>query len=351
MNLDDVAKFHEIDRQDMAGHIGGLPGQLEGAYQQGLGERLPEWSGIRQVVIAGMGGSAIGADLLSAFVLPSCPVPVTVHRDYGLPAFARGPETLVIASSHSGNTEETLSGFEQAQKSGCRILAVATGGKLSELARERNIPLWIFQHKGQPRAAVGFSFGLLLAAFQRLGFAPDSAAAVRQAVADMREQQKTLALDVPVSRNPAKRAAGQAVGRWVTVLASDYLMPVARRWKGQISEIGKAWGQFEFLPEADHNTLAGLSYPEEIQSRMLVLFLRAPSDNPQNRKRSDLTRGAFMTAGFNTDTYDAKGGSPLSHMWTALHFGDYQAYYLAMAYQVDPTPVEAIEGFKQAMKR
>jgi glucose/mannose-6-phosphate isomerase len=220
---------------------------------------------------------------------------------------------------------------------------------LAERARADGTPLWIFKHNGQPRAAVGFSFVLLLAAFQRLALTPDASSAVRETVDAMREQEKKLALDGPVVQNRAKRAAGQMVGRWVTVLASDYLAPVARRWKGQISEIAKAWGQFETLPEADHNTLAGLTHPEEIQSKMLVLFLRAQSDNPRNRQRSDLTRQIFMTAGFNTDVYDAKGESPLPQMWTALHFGDYQAYYLAMAYQEDPTPVEAIEGFKQAM--
>ena len=103
------------------------------------------------------------------------------------------------------------------------------------------------------------------------------------------------------------------------------------------------------VPEADHNTLAGILNPEENLTRMMVIFLRAPSDHPRNRLRSDLTRKAFMLEGIGTNFFTAQGQSALSHLWTALHFGDYTAYYLAMAYGVDPTPVESIEGFKREM--
>ncbi|HEX2981329.1 MAG TPA: SIS domain-containing protein [Anaerolineaceae bacterium] len=133
-------------------------------------------------------------------------------------------------------------------------------------------------------------------------------------------------------------------------MASGYLAPVARRWKGQISEVAKAWAQFEFLPEADHNTMAGLLNPEEMLEHILVLFLRSSAEHPRNRLRSDLTRKGFMQEGLNTDFIDAAGDSPLAHIWTTLHMGDYCAYYLAMAYGVDPTPVEAIEGLKAEMK-
>ena len=122
-----------------------------------------------------MGGSAIGADLVTTYVSSTCPVPVSVHRDYGLPAFAKGKETLMIASSHSGNTEETLEAFETALKNDCTVLVICTGGELAKRAKEKNIPVWTFHHTGQPRAAVGFSFGLLLALFARLKLIPDPA--------------------------------------------------------------------------------------------------------------------------------------------------------------------------------
>jgi glucose/mannose-6-phosphate isomerase len=351
MNLDESSAFTALDPQDMLSHINGLPDQLQTAWELGNQLPIPAWEGLQRILIAGMGGSAIGADMLATYSAPACPLPIAVLRNYQLPAWANGPETLVIASSHSGNTEETLSAYAQARERGCRLIAVCTDGKLAAAAAQDGVPLWQFTHHGQPRAAVGFSFGLLLAAFTRLGLLPDPAGELHTAIQDMRTQQGSLGVEVPAAQNPAKRLAGQLYGRWVAVISADLLEPVARRWKGQLSEVAKAWAQFEFLPEADHNTLAGLLNPEEVLMKTSVLFLRAPSYHPRNRLRTDLTKKTFMLEGLNTDFVDAQGELPLSHLWTCLHLGDYTAYYLAMSYGVDPTPVAAIEGFKSEMKK
>ena len=130
MDLDNLDLFRELDPKNMLGQIDNLPNQLESAWALGQQQRLPAWEGIRQVLITGMGGSAIGADLLAAYIAPHCPVPVIVLRDYDLPAWATGPHTLVIANSHSGNTEETLSAFSQALEKNCLVMALTTGGKL-----------------------------------------------------------------------------------------------------------------------------------------------------------------------------------------------------------------------------
>lgn len=355
MNLDYYQAFSSIDPQDMYSHIDGLPNQLNDAWSLGKRQPDPTWThlagkpAIQQVVISGMGGSAIGGDLLTAYLEPYVQVPVYVHRDYSLPAWAKGSETLVIASSHSGNTEETLDSFNVALSRGCRCLVVSTGGKLAGMALERAVPVWTFKHEGQPRAAVGYSFCLLLSLFYRLGLLPenlDVEKEVGEAVSAMRLQQAELRKEVAVVNNPAKRYAGQLVGRWVTVLASGLLAPVARRWKGQVSEIAKAWAQFEFIPEADHNTLAGTVNTEELLSHIMVIFLRSTTDHPRNALRLDFTRQGFMLEGLGTDFIDAMGESRLAQQWTILHFGDYMSYYLAMAYEVDPTPVVALQSLK-----
>ncbi len=351
MNLDDLDTLKKLDTLNMLGEIDNLPDQLGYAYQLGLKLDLPEWKDFRQVVIAGMGGSAIGADLLASYCASLAPIPVSVHRDYGLPLYARGAETLVICSSHSGNTEETLEAFDVARNAGCRIITVCTGGELAKRAKANNIPVWMFDHAGQPRAAVGFSFGLLLAMFQRLGLIPDQKDAMEDAVASMKRSQIHLKADVAAAKNPAKRYAGQLMGRWVTIMGSGLMSVVARRWKGQINEIAKAGANFEFLPEADHNTLAGTINPQEtLNAHTMTIFLCAPSDHPRNHLRAELTRKAFMLEGLNTDNIDARGNTPLAHMWTTILFGDYMAYYLAIAYGVDPTPIQALLDFKQAMK-
>jgi glucose/mannose-6-phosphate isomerase len=350
MDLDDLELFKKLDTLDMLGEIDGLPDQLQKAWELGQTQPLPEVKDIRSIVIAGMGGSAIGADLVSAAVFSSIQVPVMVHRDYGLPAFARGKTTLVICSSHSGNTEETLDSFETAVKNDCSIAVISTGGEIAKRASAKKIPVWTFQHNGQPRAAVGFSFGLLLSLFTRLKLIPDPSKDVADAVEAMKRSQRHFRADVPAVKNPAKRYAGQLMGRWVTVVGAGLLAPVARRWKGQMNEVAKAGANFEFLPEADHNTLAGTMNPQEtLNAHTMTMFLRAPSDHPRNRLRSDLTRKAYMLEGMNTDHADARGESQLAHMWTLILFGDYMAYYLAMAYKVDPTPIQALVNLKMAM--
>jgi glucose/mannose-6-phosphate isomerase len=352
MNLDDLTLFKQLDTLNMLGEIDGLPDQLQAAWDLSKSQPMPELGDIRSIVICGLGGSAIGADLVAAYVAPGISIPVTVHRDYGLPAFAKGKHTLVICSSHSGNTEETLDSFEAAVKNNCSIVVISTGGELAERADGKNIPVWRFSHNGQPRAAVGFSFGLLLGLFSRLNFIPDPSNDVTEAVAAMKKSQEHLRAEVPAANNPAKRYAGQLMGRWVTVMGAGMLAPIARRWKGQINEVAKAAANFEFLPEANHNTLAGTINPQQVlNAHTMTMFLRAPSDHPRNRLRSDLTRQHFMLEGMNTDFVDARGESALAHIWTLILFGDYMAYYLAMGYGVDPTPVDALVGFKEAMAR
>ena len=349
MNLDNPTSFASIDQQNYLAEIDGLPHQLHTAWELGNDQWLPAWKGIRHVLIAGMGGSAIGADLLAAYAAPLCQVPITIHRNYGLPAWAQGPEVLVIASSYSGNTEETLSAFESAQANGCRILAQCTGGKLADVAQQAGVPLWTFYHRGQPRAAVGHSFGLLLAILSRLELVPSPSNELVGAIAAMQTQQDRLRADVPAVHNLAKRLAGQLAGRWVVVFGADILEPVARRWKGQVNELAKAWAQFESLPEADHNTLAGTIQPEHSLPTAVALFLRASSCQPRNLQRINLTKQALMLEGLSTDFVDAQGDTPLAQQWTALLLGDYVAYYLSMVYRINPTPIEALTNFKQEL--
>jgi glucose/mannose-6-phosphate isomerase len=350
MNLDDLEYFKKLDTLDMLGEIDGLPDQLGRAWEIGQTQPLPEIKDIRCIVIAGMGGSAIGADLVAAYVAPEMRVPITVHRDYGLPAFARGKETLVICSSHSGNTEETLTSFDTALQNDCSIVVISTGGEIAKRAVAKKLPVWTFQHNGQPRAAVGFSFGLLLALFARLNLIADPVEEVTDAIAAMKRSQGFCKADVIAVKNPAKRYAGQLMGRWVTIMGSGLLAPVARRWKGQLNEVAKAGANFEYLPEADHNTLAGTMNPQEtLNAHTMTLFLCAPSDHPRNKLRSDLTRKMFMLEGLNTDHVDARGHTRLAHMWSLILFGDYMAYYLAMGYGVDPTPIQPLVNLKNAL--
>jgi glucose/mannose-6-phosphate isomerase len=271
-------------------------------------------------------------------------------RNYELPAWANGPETLVICSSYSGSTEETLSAFRYALTKGCQVLVITTGGELAAEALESRAGLWIFNNHSQLGITVGCTFGRLLAVFTRLGLIPNPEDELAGAIAAMRLQQRHLQADIPAAENPAKRLAGQSLGRIVAVFAADFLVPVARYWQGQISTFTMNWAQSEELPEVDHNTLAGVLNPEPVLSNLFALFLRADHYHPRNLIRTNLTKESLMLEAIGTDFFDAVGKNPLEQIWTALHFGDYLAYYLAMAYGVDPTGSEAINGLKLRMQ-
>ncbi len=347
--MDDPQRKAQVDAHAMYADIRALPQHLVQGWSWGQTLPLPSNGHWRAVVLVGMGGSAIAGDLLVGYAQPDLAVPVVVWRDYGLPGWAQGEGVLVVASSHSGNTEETLSAAQEAHARGCRWLALTTGGKLAAWAREHGAPLWQFEHHGQPRAAVGLTFGLLLALFARLGLIGDPESDLRATVTNLEEAQQALAFEVPTPENPAKRLAGQLMERWVAVFGAEFLEPVARRWKGQINELAKAWGQFEALPEADHNTLAGLEHPPALTQAFMALFLDAAALHPRNRLRVQHTQQIFLQQGVNTDVLVARGPNRLAQQWDLLQLGDYAAYYLALAYGVDPTPIPTIAQLKRAL--
>lgn len=351
MILDDVDRLAEIDPENMIGKIDELPDQLEMAWELGGSLDLPEYDGIERIVVAGMGGSAIGADLLKAYVAPTLPVPFEVWRNYGLPAYAQGPSTLTVLSSHSGNTEEVLSAFDAALAGGSSILVISRGGELGAKAEKHRCPIWRFEHEGQPRAAVGYSYGLLLAALDRLSLIDSPADEMADALAEMRRQRESLRAAVPLAANPAKRQAGQLMERWPVFVGAGLLEPVARRWRTQVAELAKSFAQFEALPEADHNMLAGILKPECLFSCTMTIFLQASLEHPRNVQRTEITRQILMLEGINTDYYNAVGDTRLAQQWTTLQFGDYMSYYLAMSYGVDPTPIPAIQELKERMQQ
>jgi len=336
MNLDALDLFKKIDSKNILAQIDALPDQLQTAWGLGQNQTLPVFADIQNIVIAAMGDSALAAELAVASVSSNIRLPVTLHRGCGLPAFANEKKTLVICCS-SVSDEEALESFEAALKNDCSIFVISAGGELEKRAAAKNIPVWKYDYTGSPNTAIGYAYGLLLALFSRLGFVPDPTKDVAEAVAMMKRSQQHITADVVAAKNPAKRYAGQLVGRWVTFVGTESLAPVARRWKMLVNQWAKAGANFEVIPEAVHSTQSAVLNPgETLNAHTMTLFLRAPSDHPRSRQQSDSMRQAFMLEGLNTDVIDARGESIIAHLWTLIIFGDYMAYYLAMAYHADP---------------
>ncbi|MCD4685301.1 MAG: bifunctional phosphoglucose/phosphomannose isomerase [Anaerolineae bacterium] len=352
-DLDDRAHLHTVDVENMLGHINALPKQFEAAWQSALQQPLPTThQQPKQIVLCGMGGSAIGGDLIAALISATAPVPFVVLRGYDLPAFVTGPETLVITSSNSGNTEETLAATEQALARGVQLLAISTGGTLAKHAAANDYPLWQFTYKSQPRAALGWSFGLLIGLAHRLGLAVTLEADLDEALTVMREHQTNYSMDTPTANNPAKGTANWLFGTLPVCFGSSIFEPVARRWKGQLNENSKVWAQYEPMPETNHNAVASVAWPASRQIATTAWFLTSPKfDHPRVTLRNQLTAQLCEDAGMPTATFTPRGQSALAQMCHAIQFGDYVSYYVALAYGADPTAIAQIMTLKAQMAK
>lgn len=353
MNLDDLDRMRAIDVDDMLSHIDALPDQLDNAWEAAQALPLPEsHQAPRLIVLCGMGGSAIGGDLAAAVVAPTSPAPFVVLRGYDLPAFVAGPETLVIASSHSGNTEETLSAVEIARERGARLLAVTTGGQLAEHAARHGYPLWQFDYKSQPRAALGWSLGLLLGLADRLKLAPGLGDALAGAVALLRETAQGYGAGSGLATNPAKRTAGQLIGRVPVFVGAGIFEPVARRWKCQLNENAKVWAEYEPMPETNHNAVAAIGFPADNSVQLSAIFITSPAqDHPRVRLRHELMYTMCLQNGIMADTFQPQGDTPLARLLHAIQFGDYLSYYTAIGYGADPTAIAPIVELKDQLAR
>ncbi len=349
MDLDDLAAFEKIDPSGLLAMIDSFPDQLYQSLEWCRKQPIPAGPAIDQVLMTGSGSPVLAGELLAAWAQSKCLKPLLVHRDYDLPAWAVGPGVLVLVCAHSGEEEVALSTFMQAVERKCRCLVLTAGGRLADLARQAGAPLWLYHSPGPVMAGMGWFFGLLMAALVRLDVLEDPGNELDRAIADLRRQQEQIKAGVPVVNNPAKRLAGQLYGRCVAVLGSGWLAPAACHWKHQLNRMAKVWAHCESLPEADEHTLQANLNPEDSLKRLMVIFLRSRLDQPRNQLRLELTRQSLMLEGIGTDFYLAPGESALGQLWAALHFGDYLAYYLAMAYGSDPAALPALESLNQML--
>jgi glucose/mannose-6-phosphate isomerase len=260
-----------------------------------------------------------------------------------------GPDTLVVASSHSGNTEETLAAAAAAHDRGAKLVAITTGGELARLAREWQTPLLTYSYDAQPRAVIGHSLVNMLAVLHHLGWLPDMSADVAETGAVVEQLRSELECAVPARSNAAKQLA-QAVHRRIPVVyGAGMFEEVARRWKGQFNENSKHWAFFEVIPEANHNAIVGYDQPDDLADRIHVIFLEPSELHPRVRVRLTVTRRLLDQRGVQHSTVTARGMSPLAQMLSVVTMGDWVTYYLALLNGVDPTPVAPIDFLKQSL--
>ncbi|OGN87989.1 MAG: bifunctional phosphoglucose/phosphomannose isomerase [Chloroflexi bacterium GWC2_73_18] len=344
--LDDPGVLRRFDRGAMLERIATLPAQLRDGWALSRGLTLPApYREATAVLVLGMGGSAIGADLVRGVFADRLPVPLVVSRDHVAPAFA-GPATLVVASSYSGATEETIAATEAALVRGCPTAVIATGGPLAEAAAAGGLPLLRFPAGGQPRAAIGWSAILLAGLLERAGQLDLSGSEVEEAAAAAAARVASDGPEVATERNPAKQLAWSLLDRVAVVVGADHLAPVARRWKTQLNENGKSWAAWDELPEATHNTIVGFAQPEMGREHLFAVFLASAGDHPRTALRREVMAEQLGEAQTAHARIEVRGTSRLAQAFDAIALGDLVSVYLAALYGIDPTPVEAIDRCK-----
>ena len=347
--IESVERIRAADPEDMLGRIKELPKQIQGAWQVTRAAQLPPAYGdVRNITVIGMGGSAIGGDLAAALLADELKVPMSVHRDYGLPAFI-GRDSLVIASSYSGNTEETLSAFEEARKRGAKVLALTTGGTLATQARAANYPVVTFSYKARPRATLGYSLGLVLGSLTRLGLIRDLSTDIDAAIADLARLEERV--HEGARTNDAKKLAIELHGRIIFAYGAGVMGVMARRVKGQWNENAKNWSAYDVMSELNHNAVVGFPNPQIAREAITVLLLRSDRDNPRHKIRFDVTRELLDRASIQYKSLEFDGTNLLSEVLQMTLFTDYVSFYVALLNGADPSPNTAIDYLKDRLAK
>jgi glucose/mannose-6-phosphate isomerase len=341
--LDDPAVRQRIDPAGMLESITKLPDQCRDAWSVGQALDLPpDYRDIDKIAILGMGGSAIGGDFFRVLLQRESGVPLFNIRAYDLPPFV-DERTLVIASSYSGNTEETLSAFDQALGMPCKKLAITSGGKLLTTARANGVPTFSYEFKGEPRAAVGWGLMPLLRVGEKLGLMQGVERDVDEMLQVMESLQGEIGVDVPTASNEAKQVTERLHEKLPVVYGAGLLTEVAHRWKTQINESSKAWCFYEELPELHHNAIVGYPLPTGIARDTVVVLLR--SEDLVHRRvvmRYAFTEKLLKDSGVEALTIRSRGKSALAQLMSLVIFGDYVSGYLGLLYGVDPSPTDVI---------
>jgi glucose/mannose-6-phosphate isomerase len=346
-------EIRRLDPAGMYGKIYDFPLQLQDGYELPIRNSLTDITPteIDQIVVAGMGGSAIGGDLLRSLLAFDLKTPIMVNRNYLLPLLV-GERSLVIASSYSGNTEETLAAFAAAQERRAKLFVATTGGKLGAAAERLNLPSVTLPSGFQPRAALGYSFGPLLHFLVETGLIPDQQQEIAQAVEFLKESRKQFALDVPDEDNFARQLARKLVGRVAVIYAgADFYDTTAIRFKGQICENAKHLAYANVCPEFNHNELVGFDFPRELVEKLVVIFLTGPADSDRVSARFAIVNDILTAKGVETAWIEAAGPNRLAEIFSLVQVGDFVSFYLALLNQADPSPVAVIDRLKSELEK
>ena len=354
MNLDSAALYKKYDPVDVGFGIEHLPDQVRSAWHDTRELDVPKtYTQVTSIYLVGMGGSALGSDMLTAVMNDRLKVPVQVVRDYTLPA-AVTSKSLVVLTSFSGTTEETLAAAEAAHKRKAKLMVICAGGQLAQFAKRHKLPSYVFipgDLAKQPRFAGGFLLIGVLGLLERAGLVKVKDAELTSMMNCMNEVIDSCAVDVKSTDNPAKIIAKAVANKSVIIVSSEHLTGNARIFQNSINENGKQFATNFHLPELNHHLLEGLKHPKEFAKHAVAIMLCSELYHPRTQKRYEITADIFEQQGINVVEYRAAGKTRLDEVGEVLQFTSYVAWYLAMENKAITTDTPYVDDLKRRLAK
>jgi len=304
----------------------------------------------QKLVFIGMGGSAIGADLVRSYLYFESRIPLIVLREYELPAYIDN-STLAFVCSYSGNTEETLSAYKYAKEKGATLIAISSDGALKESASLDKVTFIEIPKELPPRCALGYLSIIPLCILVKLGMIKDVGPNINLAIKVLEElKNKSLNPHIGPLDNIAKSVALKLFNKFTVIYAGSLHFDVcATRFRGQLAENSKALSSSHLFPEMNHNEIVGWQNPKKQFKNFTIVLLRDKDLHPRVTKRMDITEDILNQEGLELIEIWSRGEDLLSKIFSLIYIGDFVSYYLAILYGIDPTPVERVTYLKKRL--
>jgi glucose/mannose-6-phosphate isomerase len=347
--LDNVNEMRKIDGSNMISFCIDAPKHCAKAAK--LAETVAlDYSKPKSIIVSGMGGSAIGGELLKDWARETVNVPLEVCRDYCLPAYA-DKSTLVFVVSYSGETEETLSSFLDAVKRKCMIITLSSGGALNEFAEKLGLPSISVPKGMSPRATLPYLFIPTPVIMEKLGLVSEVSSELAEAKQVLDQISSMNSPQTPTGTNPAKKLAVNVKGTMPVVYGFGFYRAVAQRFKTQFNENSKNPAKWEYFSELDHNEIVGWEEPGDLVKCSSVILIRDDNEPPEMRERIEVTKELMKQNGLKILEVSATGGGRIAKMLSVICMGDFASVYLAILKGVDPTPVRTIDLLKSRIEK
>ena len=349
--LDSADKIKEIDQHNLLGSVLALPDQIQDAWDATKSLSFPEsFHDISNIIVSGMGGSSLGALVIKRLFKDELQVPLEIYPHYELPGYA-SKNSLVVLSSYSGSTEETLAAADQAKQIGAKIVVITSGDKLLELAKINNWPHYLIDPKfnpcNQPRMAIGYAVVGMLSIFNKMGLINISEAEVLKIVDNLKETVAQLSPGGSVDL--AKHMAYSVFDKHIVLVAAEHLIGAAHVMNNQLNENAKTLTSEWHLPEFNHHYMEALSYPKLAKETTIFVFINSALYHPRVQKRVLLTKNLVEQKGFETQMILATRESKLEQVFEVIQFAEFVAAYLPVLYGIDASAIPNVDWFKQEM--